>query len=195
MSYIAFTTGPDTFRISGTERAHMGLVIRQLAALTDPPKNDAERFDAQIREALRNQPACRLVARMHGQCELGAWVRPENARWLAGLIRDACETTVRVPSADGGTERAELLRVGFSAYGRADLNHRGDECGPLQTWWSLTEWLESPHAGARVAMYYSTSGVPWPDPITRGSAYLDGWLKANVPHLEWTPAGWDGWEP
>lgn len=191
MSHIGFTTGAQTRLISGTERAHMGMLVDGLGGLVRPrgTADDEDRwFIAQLNAAMMATPDdIRLVARMHAQCELGAWVRNENTPWLARLIRDSCERTIRFKD-----QREQLLRVGFSVYGRADLNYRGDQRGPEQTWWSLCEWLEN-YPGD-VAMFYSVSGFPWPTVQDRCSVYLDKWLRENVPHLEWTPEGWNSWE-
>lgn len=71
----------------------------------------------------------RFVARMHGQCEMHAWVAGENRAWLADIIEAAPSTICR---ADQGWEAAVAL-----------LRERDDE--PVVTSYSVTESFPNPY--------------------------------------------------
>jgi len=187
MSHICFYSGTlvyENWKISGMERGHMAALLQDLAGWEHMPANDSE-LAAMVNDAVDNEPKCRLIARMHAQCELGAWFY--DTKFVSKLIRESCETAVHVPSRGC---YAPLLRVGMSNYGRADLNRRGDRGHHMQTWWSLVDhYLALPRPP--VAMYYSTSGRPWDEGL--GGLRFHDWLKENLPHLEWRADNWMDW--
>ena len=71
----------------------------------------------------------KLLARLHGQCEIHCWVAAEHTRWLAGIIRNGVEK--------------HLLRNDTGWDGVIELLESGDE--NVVTDYSVTEIFPNPH--------------------------------------------------
>lgn len=85
MSRIYFHSQHGEAEVSGAERAHMGLLI-------DPNHEtlrDDRAFGRLLTEACQRGDDWRLIARLHGQCEIHAYVEGEDRDWLAGIIEGA----------------------------------------------------------------------------------------------------------
>lgn len=88
-----------------------------------------EAFSLILNTALRlGSRPLKLLARLHGQCELHAWVDGPNRQWLASIIDEGRQSGVMRPHM-GWEEVATLLRV------------RDDE--PIVTSFSVTEQFPS----------------------------------------------------
>ena len=134
MSYISFASRTASVELRGSERAHMGIVLANLAVgafslsgwKDDPifraipleaaryqesggaltfardfkswlsvggdnyfllPESRPETFSVILNTALAiGNDALRLFARLHGQCELHAWIDGPNRAWAADII-------------------------------------------------------------------------------------------------------------
>lgn len=185
----------SSFRIDGMERAHMGRVLQNLSGFTGLVRED--RFHEMLNAAMEIEPACRLIARLHGGVELGCWVAGEDCRWFAELLRESLETAVRVHYGQHGSTQSEaLMRVPQSVNGYKPSLQRsmvmpGD--GTVYPGWlHLYEWLrhspESLDSRVAIVFWYTTSGRPWNEPV-------NGWglraklIEQGAPRLQ--PDGWD----
>lgn len=136
MSAIYWRDGKHVARLSGAERAHMGVVINGLFVslfnldgirsreevlrmippghylhqtsedrfaysaalalrvnmdleLVTPDGNRVDAWECALNTALvLGSDPLKLFARLHGQCEIHAYVEGTNRKWLAGIIRD-----------------------------------------------------------------------------------------------------------
>ena len=181
MSHIKFTFKHMVVRISGCERGQMAHIVGGLGGTRWT--NDHGHFVQQINAALDADPACRFVARMHAQCEMGAWVSHDNVRWFMMMVYDNCTSNIQL-----GNHRESLLRVGMSNYGNSDRHFVGDKKGKRQSWLRLAKapwggWGDLPEGP--MLMSYSTSGDPWGDNPR-------GWPEMR-PDMEWTPKNWNDW--
>lgn len=161
MSYIEWrdTTTGDTCLISGAERHHLAMIT--LAASGLPY---GAHMGAMLNAAMVARPNLRLAARIHGQCELGAYVVPSDRAWMAAMIRRSVEDVIEIFDREGSRYES-VFRVGMSCYAGSG------------GWWRLHDWLLRPDGG-RVVLSYSTSGhTP-----NRGPA----WLRMQ-------PKGWDSY--
>lgn len=88
MSRIYFHSQHGDAEVTGAERAHMGILV--------DPKHESLRDDAAfgrlLTEACQRGDDWRFVARIHGQCEIHAYVEGEDRDWLAGQIENALRT-------------------------------------------------------------------------------------------------------
>lgn len=73
----------------------------------------------------------KLMARLHAQCEIHAWVDEANREWLAKIIEAGRRSGVMRPEA-GWEEVVELLRD-------------DDAPGEVVTWYSVTESFPNPY--------------------------------------------------
>lgn len=173
------------FRIQGAERAWMGLLLAKLAKHY-APVGEAD-FANVLDAATRNEPESRLIARIHGQCEIGLWVRGEDCRWLGAQLRRAISRTVFVADRDfpESGHQEPLLRQAYSTGNREDGTIRSrvmPGVGRLGWGWlSLIEWLEQnpePYdADGAIVFWYSVSEYLFPQDI--GGYHIRKWLEAN----------------
>jgi hypothetical protein len=108
MSYIQFDSPDGTVQIGGRERARMGLLIDEIAwALEDRgnlsgPDDELRKLRYQYSAddnfgqrlgwvCLIGDDVTKLVAHIHGQCEIHGWVHPDDGPWFAGLVEAAVE--------------------------------------------------------------------------------------------------------
>lgn len=82
MSRIYFHSQHGTAEVSGAERAHFAILLDPTHAAMD----DDYRFSDVLNAAMQRGDVWRFVARIHGQCELHAYVEGEDRDWLAGII-------------------------------------------------------------------------------------------------------------
>lgn len=164
MSHISFASDQGRVEIGGRERARMGILIDSLAwvmhsrgrAPTDPMKEHYERLQwiygahslgpqAEDEFGIRLGWVClignditRLIAHIHGQCEIHGWVHPDDTEWFAGLIEQAVDAGL-------------LGDDGRGSYGSwadvADLARQSTT--PLVSAYSVTESWPDPYLIAR----------------------------------------------
>jgi len=104
--------------------------------------------------AMGSDPLC-LLARLHGQCEIHAYVEGPNRAWMAGLIRQGLA--------------AGLYRRGMGWESVADLLDQSD-AEPVVTWYSVTEGFPGQHT----ADQFAPEGVDvdtWYDELTDGQRW------------------------
>lgn len=112
MSSISFESAEGRVLIGGRERARMGVLIEDLAwimhsrgasmSFMSPQEQSNAKLD--YRYGLTEETnfgerlgwACligndklKLLAHIHGQCELNGWVHPDDLEWFASLIEGA----------------------------------------------------------------------------------------------------------
>jgi hypothetical protein len=91
----------------------------------------ADAFDVCLNTTLAiGNDAVRLMARLHGQCEIHAWVEGPNRAWLAGIIEDG--RAAGIMRANQGWESVAAL-----------LRSRDDE--PVVTSYSVTDGFPNAH--------------------------------------------------
>lgn len=110
-----------------------------------------ENFDLVLNTVLAvgSDPLC-LLARLHGQCEIHAYVEGPNRAWMAGLIRQGLS--------------AGLYRRGMGWEGLAEFLERS-ESEPVVTWYSVTDGFP----GQYVAEQFAPEGADadtWYDELT-----------------------------
>lgn len=155
MSSISFDSEQGRVLVGGRERARMGLLIEDLAWLMHSRgKNsmlsplEASRAKLEYRYGLDENTAfserlgwacligndqMKLIAHIHGQCEIHGWVHPDDGEWFADLVERAV--------ADGllGSDGRE---GGVNGYGSwqdvADLARRS--ITPLVSAYSVCEY-------------------------------------------------------
>lgn len=179
MSCIYFHSPSETVEISGTERAHMALIIGHLSGTR--LFMESGDFAADLNKAMVANPAVRLIARLHGQCEIHCYVEGQDRAWLADRIFEALHTLVRVKDMDGD-RMVELLRVGFSA--------SGGRIG----WLRLMDWLRSRSDEPVVCSYSVTSQFPPYNAETETHASWEqalAGLRARGEWLRMNPTTWD----
>lgn len=132
MSRIYFHSPHGEAEVSGAERAHMAILI-------DPKhealwQDDDRTFGQKLNEALaRDDDAWRFVARIHGQCEIHAYVEGQDRAWLAGIIERGLASGLLRGIEMTGTREA---RSGWPAV-IALLRERDDD--PVVTSYSVCE--------------------------------------------------------
>lgn len=158
MSYIAFSSKEGRVEVGGSERARMGVLIDDLAWVMhrrgnhepNPQKDYSDKL-AWVYGDMRSgredgfaerlgwvcligDDVLKLLAHIHGQCELHAWVHPDDGEWFAGLIEEA-------------VKRGLLGDDGRAYYGSwqdvADLARRSTT--PLVSAYSVTEGWPDPY--------------------------------------------------
>jgi hypothetical protein len=102
--------------------------------------------------------ATKLCARLHGQCEIHAYVEGPNRAWLAGVVREGIRCGLM---RDGGNEK-----------------ERGQ-------WSRLADWLEQRKDEPVVTSYSVCEGFP--NPGVAGNVDEDGW-HATPPQSRWDTA-------
>ncbi len=102
--------GPDTYARTRED------AIRSLSSLMTHHveyvmgEQEASLFGTTLNTTLAmGSDAVKLLARVHGQCELHGWVAEDNAPWLSDIIAEGLDTGVLRP-AKGWDKVEELLR-------------------------------------------------------------------------------------
>lgn len=117
-------------------------------------------------------PPVQLLTRLHGQCEIHAWVAGEDRAWLAGVIEDGRESGVM--RARAGWEDVVTL-----------LRSRSD--GEVVTSYSVTDQFPSPeHAGHKAdedGDYRSWDALPGSERWRLGMTAL----RVSTGQLQFTP--------
>lgn len=137
MSYIGFESAAGRVEIGGRERARMGVLIEDLAwvmhsrgmgssmSLVEahqaklayrygPDENSA--FGERLGwVCLIGDDVMKLLAHIHGQCEIHGWVHPDDGAWFASLIDEAVVRGLLGEDGRGGrygswSDVAELAR-------------------------------------------------------------------------------------
>jgi hypothetical protein len=133
-----------------------------------------EFFTAALNTALvMGSDAVKLLARLHGQCEIHAYVRGENRAWLAGIIER------------GRVDKILRANMGWEAV--VELLRSRDD-GPVVTSYSVCE--QFPNAEAAGFQYDEENPDAWYDlpGDEQWSRAIEGLLKE--PGLEMTPERW-----
>lgn len=95
---------------------------------------DVSTFTAVLNTAcLIGNDVVKLMARLHGQCEIHCWVNGPNRAWLAGLIETGCEI--------GLLRESEQWKSGWDK--AVMLLHSRDDC-PVVTSYSVCEQFPNP---------------------------------------------------
>ena len=107
MSYISFSSGQGEVLIGGRERARMGVLVDELAwvmesrgrPITDPIIRRRDELEWRYRDdnfgerlgwvCLIGDDVTKLLAHVHGQCEIHGWVHPDDGDWFADLVKRA----------------------------------------------------------------------------------------------------------
>lgn len=109
MSYIAFDCKEGCVEIGGRERARMGVLVDDIAWVMEsrgrPHGNPHDEREARLRYSgpfaeenfgerlgwlcLIGDDVTKLIAHIHGQCEIHGWLHPDDGEWFAGLIEQA----------------------------------------------------------------------------------------------------------
>lgn len=109
MSYITFDSAQGCVEIGGRERARMGVLIDDIAWVMESrgrarssPQDDWQvklQYTGPFSEdnfgerlgwlCLIGDDVTKLLAHIHGQCEIHGWVHPEDGEWFASLIEEA----------------------------------------------------------------------------------------------------------
>jgi len=189
MSYIQFSApGPVNrqWQIAGTERTNVGFLCEEILGR----RFSCETFAADTQEALDMAPEARFIIRLHAQVEMCPWVALKNVSWLREMIRETVQSSLQL-----NDRRVDMLRVGMSNYGRADLNYRNDRQGHIQTWWSLVDHFLALWSCEPLALHYSTTGTVWPAKSWGewGPSGWADWLRSEHAHMEWKPETWKTW--
>lgn len=118
MSRIYFHSLHGEVEVSGAERAHFGLLIDPDHETIRDDKAETI-FGRVLNRAMeRGDDTWRFMARIHGQCEIHAYVEGEDRDWLAGIIerglasgllREGYDTTA-YPERSGWRKVIALLR-------------------------------------------------------------------------------------
>lgn len=156
----------------------MGLVLDRVVSGKRPLIMDGQ-WAARLNQAMTIHPSLRLLARLHGQCEIHCYVEGVDRAWFADRIYDALHVVVRTHD---DREDMELLRVGHSC-------DQGQDIG----WLKLMDWLRSRDDEPVVCSYSVTDQFPrWDegadDTMTWPKA-MD-WLRTQG-GLRMSPEDWD----
>jgi hypothetical protein len=109
MSYIAFESQQGLVEIGGRERARMGVIVNDVAWAMEsrgrPHGSPQDEYRAKLDYSgafsdgnfgerlgwlcLIGDDVTKLIAHVHGQCEIHGWVHPDDGEWFAGLIDGA----------------------------------------------------------------------------------------------------------
>lgn len=142
------------------------------------------KFDVAINTALvMGSDAIKLMARLHGQCEIHAYVEEQHRMWLAGIIHRGVQANILTKSA-GWLDVITLLR--------------SPHPGPVVTSYSVTESF--PNAGIA-----NDTGVWHPPDDKAGRNNWDAWYELStktqwelgmqalrqMPERELTPDTWN----
>lgn len=126
MSRIYFHSEHDESEVCGSERAYMAMIVGSIAGsvIVNPEENRAwkdmewgryrdRHFDISLNTSIvLGGDAVRLMARLHGQCEIHCYVEGGDREWLAALIEGA--RAERMFRKDAGWEGVtRLLRSRF----------------------------------------------------------------------------------
>ena len=170
MSYISFESREGDVLIGGRERARMTLLVNDVAWALEsrghPFRQPADDERERVRYAgmrvdnlgerlgwvcLIGDDVTKLIAHIHGQCEIHGWVHPEDGDWFAGLVEQA-------------VERGLL--------GEDDRNNYGS--------WADVAELARRSTSPLVTSYSVSRGWPEPDAIARGRPDLFNPIGALV---------------
>jgi len=142
----------------------------------------------------------RLAARLHGQCEIHAYVEGPNRAWLADLIQAALDKAIfRQDVRDwntGWNDVIKLLRsrddepvvTSYSVCDQFPNSHTGDWLPPWpegvpRTWTALTEEQQQERSGREEAWYELPNEEQW-------RISMAG-LRTNGQGLELKPDNWN----
>lgn len=153
MSSISFDSADGCVLVGGRERARMGVLIDDLAWTmhsrgqyrSDPMEasnaklayiyglNETADFSERLGwVCLIGSDTLKLLAHIHGQCELNGWVHPDDGEWFADLVERAVADGLLGPDGrEGGVngygswqDVADLVRISttpiVSAYSVTD---------------------------------------------------------------------------
>lgn len=99
-------------------------------------------FSIQLNTVLRlGSDAVKLAARLHGQCEVHAWVAPRNRTWLAQIIEEGLRTRVLryAIAATSESDPSKIERYSMNWERVVETLRAVDIEGPIVTSYSVTE--------------------------------------------------------
>lgn len=186
MSYIEFhSTSEGSVRIGGSERARMGCLIDDVAwamhkrYVEHPPPGEDRTFELRFHNSedfgyrlglycLLADQSNRLLAHVHGQCEIWGWIDPGNRDWFAdmiercyrrGLLRD--DRVKPDGQYDSWQDAVDLVRRSLT---------------PVVTSYSVTDSWPNPYAIAEATDLLDL-------PMTKGD-FEEVWPDAEHPEYE-----------
>jgi hypothetical protein len=135
-------------------------------------------FSLKLNTALRwGNDAVKLLARLHGQCEIHAYVEPENRAWLADIIERGRKLNVLRP--DQGWESVITM-----------LRRRGDE--PVVTSYSVCDGFPNPYIAGVSGDDEDAAERWWKQPAEeRWAQAMSALRPRHDGSLEMTPRDWD----
>lgn len=180
MSRVTYNAIDKTAGVRGPERAYAGLVVSKLTegfiGTSASPFGDNAEFCLQLNTAIFvGNDAVRLLARLHGQCEIHGYIEGPNRGWYAGIIHDGLEAGVL--RAEMGWESVMLL-----------LSVADDS--PIVTDYSVTESFPSQSA-ASWAGYEEPREGAWYEDLTEAERWelaVKG-VRSSA-GCEWKPEMW-----
>ena len=165
--YSRWIAGALTYLSVGEER------------MTLPDGRDTDPFELALNTALLlGNDVVRLMARLHGQCEVHGWVDGPNRAWLASIIRDG--------------RKSGILREKMGWEGVAELLEASAD-GEVVTSYSVTDTFPNPDL-AGFPYDETVENDPWAEmsELPEGEAWTRcmAALKARATGLEWRPDNW-----
>lgn len=166
-------------RVPNQRGPHLGSLVRTAMSMA----GDGFLEVALNTAMLLGNDAVRLLARLHGQCEIHAWVADSDREWLAGIIEEGRATNVLRP--DMGWEAVRDLLL--------DMNGAP---GNVYTDYTVTDsfpslWASDPARDYRQTPVFDATWEAW-DALTDA----ERWDRAEAgmaarPLLRLTPNEWE----
>lgn len=225
MSHIAFESGQGRVEVGGRERARMGVLLDDIAWVMDSRgrrlQSPQEDHTAKLRyvygdfgtsdrddnfgkrlgwACLIGNDALKLLAHIHGQCEIHGWVHPDDLGWFADLLEQAVRDGLL--GADGRSfygswqDVADLARrstaplvasysvceswpdIYLIAQERPDLFTPEDADDPYESWAKLSEADQDRIADEAIAScgprwHPAEWGTHWAESVRGRSPWVD----------------------